>query len=143
MASGRTSRRKGRVWQAGLAKRWRDAGLYPEAHSTQGEQTRSGRGIGRTPPDIEGTPWWVEAKHQRRPSPIKALEQAEREAKEAGDLRAAIAVVRPHGGGPDDAVVVMRLGEWEMLERLRVLLERLRRACDVPAGDPEDSEAAE
>jgi hypothetical protein len=114
VASGRTSRRKGAAWQAELARRWRTLGLYEHAASTQGEQTRSGR-LGRTPPDVEGTPWWLEAKHTRRPDPVGALRQAEEEAGRAGDPRPALAVVRPHGAAVADAVVVMRLATFEAL----------------------------
>lgn len=109
------SRRKGAAFQAGLAKRWRDLGLWICARSTQGEQTRSKRGLGPVPPDIEGTPFAVEAKHRRAPRPLAALEQSEAEALERGDKRPAIAVVRPHGSGPDGAVVVMRLPVFEAL----------------------------
>lgn len=109
------SRRKGAAWQAELARRWRAIGLYGDAHSTQGAQTRSGRQLGKTPPDVDGTPWWVEAKHRRAADPVGALKQAEREREAAGDERPAIAVVRPHGCGPADAVVAMRLETFERL----------------------------
>jgi len=109
------SRRKGSAWQSELARRWRDLGLWPDAASTQGAQTRSGRAIGKTPPDVEGTPYWVEAKHTRAPNPIGALRQAERERSAAGDYRPPLAVVRPHGGGPDDAVICMRLVDFEAM----------------------------
>lgn len=117
-AKGKLSRAKGRRWQAELAKRWRDSGLFPDAASSQGAQTRSGR-IGRTPPDVDGTSWWVEAKHQRRPNAFAALEQAETEAAAASDDRPAVAVVRLHGTGPDEALVALRLSVFEDLLRNR------------------------
>lgn len=115
--SGSTSRRKGAAWQAELAKRWRDTGLYPDAASTQGAQTRSGRQIGKTPPDVEGTPFWVEAKHTRAANPVGALRQAERERRAAGDERPCIAVVKPNGDRLVGPVVCMRLEDFEALIR--------------------------
>lgn len=111
------ARRKGRVWQAELAQRWRELGVFPEAHSTQGAQTRSGRQLGKTPPDVEGTPFWVEAKHTRAPNPVGALRQAEREKRAAKDLRPCITVVKPNGDKLVGPVVVMRLETFEALLR--------------------------
>jgi hypothetical protein len=105
------SRRKGRKWQAELAKRWRDLGLWIAARSTQGEQ----RAYGALGADVEGTPFYVEAKHRRAAQPLQALRQAEDEAFERNDARPCIAVVREHGTGPDGAVVVMRIGTFETL----------------------------
>jgi hypothetical protein len=105
------SRTKGRAWQAELAKRWRDLGLWICARSTQGEQ----RALGALGADIEGTPFAVEAKHRRSAQPIQALRQAEDEAFTRGDERPCIAVVREHGSGAGDAVVCMRLGTFEAL----------------------------
>lgn len=127
---GRRSRSKGAAFQAELAKRWRDSRLYPDAASTQGAQTRSGRRIGKTPPDVEGTPFWVEAKHTRAANPVGALRQAERERKTAGDSRPAIAVVRPNGDRLVGPVVCMRL---ETFEELMATLERLRRKPNAEA----------
>lgn len=127
--SGARSREKGLRWQSDLALRWRTSGLFPAARSTQGEQVR-GPHLGARPPDVEGTPYAVEAKHMRigaaplgKPV-IAALEQGEREAAQRGDAREVIAVVRPHGCGEDAAIVVqrmyvggppkaMRLPDWE------------------------------
>lgn len=108
------SRRKGAKWQAELAKRWRDLGLWITARSSQGEQKcrREDK-----PADIEGTPFSVEAKHRRSCRPLQALEQSEAEAEGRADWRDAIAVCRPHGAAIEDAVVVMRLTTFETLAR--------------------------
>jgi hypothetical protein len=106
------SRTKGRDWQSKLAKRWRDSGLFPGAVSSHGGQKL---GPGKKPADIEATPYAVEAKHRRAANPIQALEQAELEAKERGDARPPVAIVRPHRSSVDDAVVVMRLTTFEAL----------------------------
>jgi hypothetical protein len=146
---GARSRVKGAAWQAELARRWRESGLWPLAASTQGAQTRSGRGIGLTPPDVEGTPFAVEAKHEKRANPIAALVQSEREAGERGDARPAIAVVRPHGTGADGAVVIMKLPVFELLAEaaqagftMADLLEvrKQTRRGHRPAPPPSDAE---
>lgn len=111
------SRRKGRENQSALAKRWRDSGLWVAARSTQGEQTR-GAQLGPKPPDIEGTPFWIEAKHRKAAQPIQALRQAELESELAADWRPCVAVVREHGTSYGDAVVVMRLRDFESVCRI-------------------------
>ena len=110
---GKRSRIKGRAFQAEVAKRWRDAGLYLDAASTQGAQVRSKRNIGNTPPDIEGTPYWVECFHGKRPNPIGKLKQAEEEAERAEDPRAAVAIIRLHG--ESEPFAIMRLATLEQL----------------------------
>jgi hypothetical protein len=100
-------------WQSDLAKRWRTMGLFSAARSTQGEQVRQAK-LGPRPSDIEGTPFAVEAKHGGA-SPLAALRQAETEAAARGDVRAPIAVVRPPRAAVEDAVVVLRLREFEEL----------------------------
>lgn len=108
------SRRKGMAWQQQLAKRWHDNGLYPDAYSTGTGQARGLVRVGPKPADIEGTPWRVEAKHDRAVNPVGALRQAEAERDAAKDTRVCIAVVKPHGDrvGP---VVCMRLADFEAL----------------------------
>lgn len=108
------SRRKGTAWQAKLAKRWRDLGLFPLAYSTQGSQKS---GAGPKPADIEGTSFAVEAKHRKACAPYQALRQSEDEAEARADWRDAIAVVRPPRAAVEDAVVVMRLSTFEALCR--------------------------
>lgn len=110
------SRRKGKDWQAALAKRWRDLGLWIAARSSQGEQVRAAN-LGPKPADIEGTPFAIEAKHRRACRPLQALEQSEAEAEARADWRDAIAVCRPHGAAVEESVVVMRLTTFETLAR--------------------------
>ncbi len=121
---GAKARDKGARAQRDLAKRWRDLGIYPHARSTQGEQTRAGS-LGPKPPDVEGTPLWVEAKHRKAARPIQALEQAEAERAAAGDTRQPIAVVRPHGSALDGAIVVMRIETFEAFARIAAFVETL------------------
>lgn len=104
------SRRKGRAYQAALAKRWRDSGVFPDAHSTHGAQTRQ---IGHEPSDIGGVPYVLEAKDQIRPNVWKAIEQAEAH----GANKVCVVVAHKKGDAQDDALVCMRLSDWEALVR--------------------------
>lgn len=102
---GRRSRTKGATWERELAARWRDSGLYPDAR----------RGIGQARcasevPDVDGTPWWVECKHQQRPNVLAAMEQAE----DATDGRPVLAVVKRDRRPP---VVCLSLDAFEALVR--------------------------
>lgn len=56
-------------------------------------------------PDVTGTPFWVECKHQRNVSIQAALKQGE----EATDGRPVVVVTR-NNRGPD--MVTMRLTDW-------------------------------
>ncbi len=106
------SRSKGRDYQSELARRWRDSGLYPDAHSTQGSQTKR---VGKAPGDIGGTPRVCELKRRKVINVRGALEQAEREAADAGDERTPIAVCRWDGMRAHEAVVALRLCDFERL----------------------------
>lgn len=108
---GKTSRRKGRDYQARLAKRFRDNGTFTNASSTHSAQSRR---QGYKPPDIEGTPYWIECKHQKSPDILGSLKQAEQEATTASDQRPAIAIIKHHGER-GDPIVVMRLKDFERL----------------------------
>ena len=111
---GKRSRDKGRDYQSELARRWRDSGLYPDAHSTQGAQTKA---VGKAPGDIGGVPWVCELKRAKKINVRAALEQAERDAAEAQDERTPIAVCRWDGMRAHEAVVSMRLADFEQLIR--------------------------
>jgi len=67
---GRNSRRKGRAFEQQLVHALRE--IY-------GAQVKRGLGQARSAgevADVEGTPWWVEAKHHARPNICAALAQA-------------------------------------------------------------------
>ena len=103
------SRNKGAAYERELANRWRDSGLYPDARRGIG-QARWGGDV----PDVDGTPWWVEAKCQARPNVFAAMEQAE----EATDGRTPVVVAcRREKGAPGRAstLVAMRLEDFEAL----------------------------
>lgn len=88
----RLSRIKGKVWEREVARMFR-AYFKRGALVRRGHQTRSGRDGA----DVEGTPFWIECKHQRACSPEAALRQAEEAASGAKDARTPIAVCKTHG----------------------------------------------
>lgn len=84
---GKRSREKGACFERAVAIVMR--GLYPSARRGIG-QARSGGEV----PDVDGTPWWVEAKHRRRVSVMAAWRQAT----DARDERPALVVTREDRG---------------------------------------------
>jgi hypothetical protein len=104
-ALGRRSRRKGKTWERELAALLRP--LFGE-HVKRGLQSR----CGRDGCDVEGTPFWLEAKHGKLVNVRAALRQA----LEATDGRPAVVVAKDDRSAP---LVVMRLGDW--LELVRVI----------------------
>ena len=107
------SRTKGAQYERELAKRWRDSGVYVEARRGIGQARAGGECC-----DVEGTPWWVEAKRRKVHNIRGALVQAE----QATDGRPPIVVARYDGDAADRAIVAMRLDVFE------ALLARLERA---------------
>lgn len=101
----RLSRTKGATFERLLAARWRELGLYPEARRGIG-QARSGGEVC----DVEGTPWWVEAKHRKAVSVPAALKQAG-EASDAAftgaEWRPPVVIAREHGQRLEHALAVM------------------------------------
>lgn len=104
------SRTKGKVWEREVARMFR-AYFGGGALIKRGHQTRSGRDGA----DVEGTPFWIECKHQRNCTPEAALVQAEEASSGAGDKRTSIAVCKSHRGKP---FVVLRLDRFLALAGL-------------------------
>jgi Holliday junction resolvase len=100
---GKASRRKGAGFERDLAKRWRDNGLFPEAKRGL-MQSR----CAREAPDVEGTPYWVEAKCGKKPRLYAAFDQAAA----ATDGRPLLVVAKRDRR---ETVVVMRLEDFEAL----------------------------
>lgn len=69
-ALGRRSKRKGMAYEREVADRFR--AIWPEAKRGIG-QTRAGGEV----PDIQGTPFWCEAKHRKALNLTAAMRQAE------------------------------------------------------------------
>jgi hypothetical protein len=109
---GAKSRRKGAGYEWELAKRWRESGLYPDAHRGGGSQAQRFRPKGV--PDVDGTPYFVEAKRRtKHRSPPEYMAQAV----EASDERVPIVVARWDRQPADEAIVMMRLADFEALVR--------------------------
>lgn len=101
---GARSRRKGRTWEQELTHILR--GVYPAARRGIG-QARSGGEVC----DVEGTPWWVEAKVGARTNPRAAVRQAE----QATDGRPVLAICKDNQEKPGKAAevwVTLRLQDF-------------------------------
>lgn len=105
---GARSRRKGATWERDVRDLFRAAGFTNAERGAQ--QSRAGDAMA----DVEGTPWWVEAKVGQRIDVIGALRQAEA----ATDGRPVLAVCKRNaatGKGGPEVFVSMR---WEEFARL-------------------------
>lgn len=100
---GKSQRTKGHSWERELARQMRE--LFPDAR--RGMQSRDGSDA----PDVEGTPFHVEAKVGKLPNPRAALYQAIRDSR---GRRPAVAVVKDDRCTP---FVVMTLPDWLQLVR--------------------------
>ena len=101
-------RAKGMAFQTQIAKRWRDANLFPAAQSGYAQH----RG-GKEQADITGTPgWWFELKSHQRVSVHAAVKQATENAP-AGTLRAA--VCKENRGA---TIVAMPIEDWERVAKM-------------------------
>lgn len=88
---GKLSRTKGASYERTLAVRLQP--LYPKARRGIG-QARSAKEVS----DVEGTPFWVEAKHKKCPNIWAALQQA----KDATDGRPTLVIARRNQAAPGD-----------------------------------------
>lgn len=98
-------RRKGHAFERWCAIRLR--ALFPNARRGIG-QARSGGEVA----DLEGTPYWVECKHQTRPNIYKAFEQACAYLRKNKDTRKPVVISRATNG---PVLVTMELADWEKL----------------------------
>jgi hypothetical protein len=99
---GKSSREKGKRGERRAVKFYERT--YPDAHRST-DQARDARHC-----DVEGTPFWVEAKEGKRPSIWAALRQAIEDRKTAGNHRP-IHVFAHLTNGP--TVIVMLADEYE------------------------------
>lgn len=109
---GAMQRRKGHTWERELCRRLR------ELYGTDVRRSIQSRGGTQDGPDVDGTPWFIEAKVGAAPSPRRALLQAEAGAAERGDPRPCISACKwdsEGGGKPADELVTMR---WETFMQL-------------------------
>lgn len=117
---GRLSRQKGQRWERVICTLLRE--IFP-TEIYRGHQHISGgvnKGEGC---DCEGSPFWVEGKHQKLSNPRAALLQSLKAQEKKRDSRLAVAICkddrRPagwHVGIPlDPATVTMTLSDWSIL----------------------------
>lgn len=99
---GRCSRRKGKTWEREVAALLRP--IYPNAK--RGFQSRSGRDA----PDVDGTPFHIEAKHGKCVNVRGALKQA----LDATDGRPVVVIAKDNRSDP---FVVMRFEDWLALAK--------------------------
>jgi hypothetical protein len=88
-STGARSRRKGRAWEQELVHHFRR--VWPSAKRGIGQAR-----LGSEVCDVEGTPWWVEAKVGGRTNPRAAIRQAEA----ATDGRQVVAVCKDNQTKP-------------------------------------------
>jgi hypothetical protein len=113
---GKRSRRKGHTWERKIANDMRK--IFGE-DVRRGLQTQDGAVCC----DVEGTPFWIEAKHMQLSNPRAALAQAIRDSTKAKDKRYRVAICKddrkPKGwkvGDPSEPpVAVMLYSEWQHL----------------------------
>ena len=97
---GRAQREKGKRFERTVARRLRDC--MPGADVRRGWQSRSGQDA----PDVTADPFWVECKHQSRPSIGAAIRQA---TSDCPEHRIPVAVVRQDR---NPATATMLLDDW-------------------------------
>ena len=102
---GKLSRNKGKAWEREIARRMRELG-FPDAK--RGWQSRAGTDA----PDVDGTDWWIEAKHHIKVNYRAALKQAVEDSTAAGDPRPPLVIAKDNR---EDAVVHMRWADFQML----------------------------
>lgn len=113
---GKRSREKGHRGQREVAK-YLSEGPFPDAQSTGSEQSRR-RTSSRRPPDVEGTPFWIEVKYGKAPSIWKAMKQGAADT----DGRPVLVVVKKDRTPPyvvmtlNDFVQVADGASWTLLD---------------------------
>jgi hypothetical protein len=133
-AIGKRSSRKGKVYERWVAGQLAEA-LWPGAKRGIGQAREAGE-----VPDVDGTPYWIEAKHRKQLSVHAAYLQAVDAKATNADPRPAMVVsrldhtVRDAQGRvrPSVDLVTVSLGEW-----IKVVteLELLRAAFDRKTGE--------
>jgi len=99
------SRRKGADFELYVAAKLR--AVWPAARRGLG-QARGGAEAA----DVDGTPWWIQTKHGKRPNITAAMRQAVRDAAAAHDDRPPVAITRATNG---PVLVTMMLSDWRAL----------------------------
>jgi hypothetical protein len=123
---GRLSRVKGRAFEQAIARKLRP--LFGSVIK-RGYQTQSGKAAC----DVEGSPYWIECKHQKVVNIRAALAQA----KTATDGRPIVVVAKDNGVRP---IVCMELTDWLELvarELPQIVVEKLKGVANDKAKEAE------
>lgn len=104
------SRNKGKVFERAVAAAFR---LLFGAGVKRGWQAREGHDA----PDVDGTPFWIEAKHHILVNIMGAMRQAVKDRKKAGDERWIVAVTKSNRTDPLATMLhsefMQLLKEWQ------------------------------
>jgi len=126
---GKLSRTKGCAFERHIANRLKL--IYPHARRGIG-QARAGGEV----PDVDGTPMWIECKHERRPNPFAALKQARlalTDTREPTKYAGGVVVIARKQGGED--IAVLPLDDYlTLMTELEILRARVPAATEVSCG---------
>lgn len=134
---GMLSRRKGQTWERALVRLFRS--IFPDVYRAR--QDRRGGIASDEGADLEGTPFWVEAKHRYTINVLEALRQAEAVQSARGDSRPPVVIGKtdkpPPGwrvGLPLEApTATMRLADWlSLVEDWTLLRKAAGLSLEVP-----------
>lgn len=128
---GKRARTKGKTWERTIVRLLRP--IFPDVYRAhQGRQGGAALGEGA---DVEGSPWWVEAKHCYTVSVLAALRQAMQVQAAKGDDRPPVVIAKVDKPPPgwrvglelEPPTATMKLDDWIALVedwvRLRCLVE--------------------
>ena len=137
MRAGKRSNNKGKTWERAINALLRP--IYGEEAIYRGDQRRRGGAGPEEGADCEGTPYWIEAKHEKGGVSVwAALHQARVKKREKGDERPTVVVAKtdkkPAEGRWEPPIAAMELEPFLDLiadhHRLRALYNALD-AMDV------------
>jgi hypothetical protein len=114
---GKRSKGKGRAWERALVRLLKP--IFGEDVHRGHQDNRGGVAAGEGC-DCEGTPFWVEAKHEKATSPLAALRQCREAQAVNGDERPIVAVCKDDrkpkdwrpGQPMEPPIAVMELTDW-------------------------------
>lgn len=137
---GKRSKEKGKKWERAIARLLRTT--FPDVYRAR--QSRRGGAGADEGADVDGSPFWVEAKHRFTVSVWEALRQSEAKQAEKGDRRPPVVIAKidrpPPGwrvGLPlEPPTATMKLADWVALVEDWTRLRRLAgEPVEAPVGD--------
>jgi len=114
---GRRSRKKGHDWERAIAKLLRP--IFGESVHRGHQSFRGGRAAGEGC-DVDGSPFWIEAKHSQQTNPRSAIRQCNETQADCSDTRPPVAICKDDRKPPnwtvgvpmDQPIAVMELSDW-------------------------------